>query len=66
MESSDDILYLVLADSKVIADTEHQVLKVPVVDHECQVVFDLYLLSYLIAATESVSHDRDQHIQHMD
>ena len=40
--------------------------QVPVVDHEPKVVLHFYLVSYFVSLRESVTHDGDQHVQHVD
>lgn len=55
MEGCDNVFYL-------LAVSQREVLQVPVVDDEGQVVLYFYLLGNFITATESVSHDGDQHV----
>ena len=56
VECSHDVVQLLR-----VADCN--VLQVPVVDHECQVVPDFDLLRHLVPVSESVAHDGDQHVQ---
>ena len=46
--------------------SKRDVLKVPIVDNELQIVFDLDLLCHLASLAECFAHDGYQHIQKMD
>ena len=59
VESSDDVFGLL----GVTQGIGHQV---PVVNDEGQVVLQFYLVCHFVSLLESVAHDGDQHVQHVD